>query len=483
MISLRQIFTAGLVSIGAWAAPSAGAQVFPFEKPDIVGEETVKPRVVPESDTQVRLSYAPVVKETAPAVVNVFTSRTVRARSNDFFDFMFGMQRAPRERMQSSLGSGVIVRSNGIIVTNAHVVKGADELKVVLNDRREFEAEIVAEDAEIDLAVLRINADGERLPTLALQENNDLEIGDIVLAIGNPFGVGQTVTSGIVSALGRTNVTDVSSFIQTDAAVNPGNSGGALVNLDGELIGVNTAIFSRSGGSNGIGFAIPAELVARAIDSALSEGRIVRPWLGARTSAVDSALAATLGLDRAKGAIISEIYPDGPADVAGLEERDVILSLAGTEINDGSGLRFKLATLRKGESATVKVWRDGRERNLRVRVDVPKETPERDERFLDGVHPLDGATVVNMSPALGEEIGVDPYVQGVMVLSVARRGAAQLNGIRPGDIIVSINEINTTTSRGVESLLSKETGEDGWSLAIDRGGRIYDVPIRYLPRG
>ena len=196
---------------------------------------------------------------------------------------MFGMQRAPRERVQNSLGSGVIVRSNGIIVTNAHVVNGADELKVVLNDRREFEAELIAQDEQIDLAVLRVNADGERLPTLFIQENNDLEVGDIVLAIGNPFGVGQTVTSGIISALGRTNVSDFSSFIQTDAAVNPGNSGGALVNLDGELIGVNTQIASRSGGSNGVGFAIPAELVARAVDSAISEGRIVRPWMGART--------------------------------------------------------------------------------------------------------------------------------------------------------------------------------------------------------
>ena len=227
------------------------------------------------------------VKQTAPAVVNVFTSRTVRARSrSSFFDEMFGFGRAPQERTQSSLGSGVIVRESGIIVTNAHVVKGADELKIVLNDRREFPAEVIAQDEEIDVAVLKIDTKGERLPSLSIQSDGDLEIGDIVLAIGNPFGVGQTVTSGIVSALGRTNVTDVSSFIQTDAAVNPGNSGGALVNLTGELIGVNTAIFSRSGGSNGIGFAIPAELVARAVDSAISEGRIVRPWIGARTDAV-----------------------------------------------------------------------------------------------------------------------------------------------------------------------------------------------------
>jgi len=262
-------------------------------------------RVTPTSQAQVQLSYSPVVKQTAPAVVNIFTSRTVktRVRTSSFFDQMFGMQRAPRDRVESSLGSGVIVRGNGIIVTNAHVVKGADELKVVLNDRREFEAEIIAQDEETDLAVLRIDTKGEIMPTLRVGSGNAPEVGDIVLAIGNPFGVGQTVTSGIISALGRTNVSDISSAIQTDAAVNPGNSGGALVNLHGELIGVNTAIFSRSGGSNGIGFAIPAELVERSIDSALSEGRIVRPWIGAKTNGVDATMAAALGLDRAKGAV------------------------------------------------------------------------------------------------------------------------------------------------------------------------------------
>ena len=469
-----------VMAIGAVASAPFWAPASAQESILIVPENDM--RVVPSSRAEVQLSYAPVVKETAPAVVNVFTSRTVRARSRgDFFDFMFGMQRAPQERMQNSLGSGVIVRDNGVIVTNAHVVKGADELRVVLNDRREFEAKVIAEDAEIDLAVLKVDAGSERLPRLKMEDDGDVEIGDIVLAIGNPFGVGQTVTSGIVSALGRTNVTDVSSFIQTDAAVNPGNSGGALVNLDGELIGVNTAIFSRSGGSNGIGFAIPAELVARAVDSAISEGRIVRPWLGARTNAVDSALAATLGLDRAQGAIVSEIYPGGPADKAGLQERDVVLSLAGTDIHDESGLRFKLATLKLGETAPARVWRDGRERTIRVRAELPKELPARDERFLDGYHPLDGATVVNLSPALAEEIGADMYMQGVMILSLARQSAARYNGLRAGDIIVDVNMDEIRSTQQLDQMLRTEAGED-WELSIDRGGRIYDVPIRYLPR-
>lgn len=441
-------------------------------------------RVVPESQLQVQLSYAPVVKQTAPAVVNVYTTRTVRTRSGaDFFERMFGMQRAPQERVESSLGSGVIVRSNGIVVTNAHVVKGADELKVVLNDRREFPAEIVAQDEEIDVAVLKIETNGERLPALAIQsQSNDLEIGDIVLAIGNPFGVGQTVTSGIVSALGRTNVTDLSSFIQTDAAVNPGNSGGALVDLSGELVGVNTAIFSRSGGSNGIGFAIPSELVSRAVDSALSEGRIVRPWIGARTNAVDATMASALGLDRSKGAVINEILPKGPADRAGLEKGDVILSVDGTPINDDSGLRFKLATLRKGQDATIRYFREGSERTVRVKTDIPQESPERDERKIEGMNPFDGATIVNMSPALGEELGFDPFISGVMVLKIERGSAANYNRLRPGDFLMGLNDTEITSTRQFETLLDTVEPDEGWNLSIDRNGRIGILPTRYLPR-
>ena len=439
-------------------------------------------RVVPSSQAQVQLSYSPVVKQTAPAVVNIFTSRTVQTRSrSSFFDQMFGMQRAPRERVESSLGSGVIVRGNGIIVTNAHVVKGADELKVVLNDRREFEAEVVAQDEETDLAVLRIDTNGEIMPSLRVGAASEPEIGDIVLAIGNPFGVGQTVTSGIISALGRTNVSDISSAIQTDAAVNPGNSGGALVNLQGELIGVNTAIFSRSGGSNGIGFAIPAELVERAIESALSEGRIVRPWIGARTNSVDATMASALGLDRAKGAVINELLDKGPADKAGLDKGDVILSVDGTDINDDSGLRFKLATLKPRETVDVVYIRDGKNRTARVRVDTPQETPSRDERDLEGIHPFNGATTVNMSPALGEELGFDPYLEGVMILKVRRGSAANYNRLRPGDLILNINDTEITSSRQLESILLSEPVDVVWDVQIDRDGRIGALPIRYLP--
>lgn len=441
-------------------------------------------RQIPTSQMEVQLSYAPVVAETAPAVVNIFTSRTVQRRQstgNDFFDRMFGMGRAPQERVENSLGSGVIVRSNGTVVTNAHVIRGADELRVVLNDRREFDATVIAQDEDLDIAVLQFDTNGEQLPTLRLQQDGDREIGDIVLAIGNPFGVGQTVTSGIISALGRTNVSNSSSFIQTDAAVNPGNSGGALVNLSGELIGVNTAIFSRSGGSNGIGFAIPAELVGRAVDSALSTGEIVRPWIGARTDAVDATMAAALGLDRARGAVINELLDGGPAYEAGLRKGDVILSVGGTDVNDDSGLRFTLATMRSGERTPIAYVREGRERTATVKIDIPQESPARDERELLGVHPLDGATVVNMSPALGDELGFDPYLNGVMVLSVQRRSAANYNRLRPGDFILSVNDRIVDSSRELKRTLDSEEGSEIWEVQIERQGRIGLLPIRAIP--
>ena len=448
--------------------------------PKTVASQTITDTnvMVPESAAQMRMSFAPVVKDTAPAVVNVYTSRTVRQQVDPFFSF-FG-QGMERERTQRSLGSGVIVRSNGVIVTNAHVVKGADELKIVLSDRREFDAKIVAEDKDSDLAVLQIDTKGERLPTLAIDSSNSLEVGDIVLAIGNPFGVGQTVTSGIVSAVGRTQVSDLASFIQTDAAVNPGNSGGALVDMRGQLVGVNTAIFSRSGGSNGIGFAIPGELVQRAVESSLSDGKIVRPWIGARTEGVNSVMAEALGLDRPQGAIVEELYPNGPGDKAGLERRDVILSVDGTDIFDDSGLRFKLATFTPGHRAKLKVWRDGKIRNLTVRADAPLESPKRNKLVLEGINPFDGLTVVNMSPALAEEMGFDPFATGVVVSGVSRQGlSARYARFRPGDIVLEVMGEEITGTDQLQTVLDEYDGERSWNLSIDRGGRISKSRIRF----
>ena len=460
-------FGAG-VSSPAQAQLSGSTQERPF----------TEQRVVPETAGQMQLSFAPIVKETAPAVVNVFTSRTVRQQVDPFFEQFFGGRMAPRERMQQSLGSGVIVRSNGVIVTNAHVVKGADTYRVELGDRREFEAELIALDEQSDIAVLQIDTKGERLPVLKFAAADDLEIGDLVLAIGNPFGVGQTVTSGIVSALARTNVTELSSFIQTDAAVNPGNSGGALVNMNGELIGVNTAIFSRSGGSNGIGFAIPAPLVARAVESAIREGQIVNPWIGARTQAVTSDMAEALGLDRPRGAIVGDIYPGGPAERAGLTKGDVILTVDGTEVNDESGLRFRIATLGRGHKARFEVWTGGRVITRSVTLDVPREDPPRDERTIENSSPFAGLVVVNMSPKLAEELDFDPFVTGAVISKVRRRSPASRH-FRPGDILLSVNGRSVKNSQDFEAI-AQTTPDDGlWEIELDRNGRIRSGSIRY----
>ncbi len=476
--SLWTALGAVIVSLGALGATqTAGSQA-------AFAPDPAPTKFVPANQTQMQMSFSPLVKQTAPAVVNVYSMRKVKRRANPFMDDpffsqFFGGSTAPKERMERSLGSGVIVRSSGVIVTNSHVVDGADELRIVLSDRREFDARIIAQDAQSDLAVLQIDTKGERLPVLPIAQSGGLEVGDLVLAIGNPFGVGQTVTSGIVSALGRTNVTDLSSFIQTDAAVNPGNSGGALVGMNGELVGVNTAIFSRSGGSNGIGFAIPAELVGRAVESAVKDGEIVRPWIGARTQAVSSDMALALGLDRPRGAIISDIYPGGPTDKAGLVKGDVILSVDETLINDDSGLRFKLATLAPGQRAKLRVFTDsGVEKTVTVKAALMEESPAPDAREIEGSNPFAGIVVVNMSPKLAETMDFDPYVQGVVISKVRSRSPAGRR-FRPGDILLEINGVKIKQSKDVARAIETGNASREWNISLDRAGRIQSGTVRY----
>jgi len=438
-------------------------------------------REVPDSRAQVQLSFAPVVREAAPAVVNVYSRRMIAQRNpfagDPFFERFFGPQRRQREAL--SLGSGVIVDPSGVIVTNNHVVRGAQELRVVLNDRREYEAELLLADERTDLAILKIEA-GEDLPVLPYNENGDPEVGDLVLAIGNPFGVGQTVTSGIVSATARTDVgiTDYAFFIQTDAAVNPGNSGGALVAMDGELIGVNTAIFSRSGGSNGIGFAIPVEMVKRVVDAALSGGELVRPWLGAKLQPVDGALAQSLGLERPRGAIVAEVFPGSAADEAGFERGDVVLEIDGAEINDEAAARFRFATRAVGETAQVSLLRDGEARTLRVQAAAPPGDEEGARVALQGAHPLSGAAVVQLSPAFNERYGIDAFESGVVIVEIGRRAPARFFGFRPGDRLIGVSGVEIETVDDLEAVLNDNEGARLWPMEIQRGGERDTVTIR-----
>ncbi len=415
-----------------------------------------------------RLSFAPVVKKAAPAVVNVFSRRVVRQQVDPFWQ-MFGV--TPREGVEQSLGSGVIVRSDGVLVTNHHVVEGGQEIMVVLSDRRQFAARVLLDDARADVAVLKIDPKGERLPVLAMDDTNDVQVGDLVLAIGNPFGVGQTVTNGIVSALSRTDVgiTDYSFFIQTDAAINPGNSGGALVDMNGDLIGLNTAILSRTGSSSGVGFAIPAVMVKQVVEAALGGGHaVVRPWLGVRGQVVTNEIASSIGLDRPEGVLIGDVYPGSAAERAGVRTGDVILAVDGQAVNDEAGLNYRVATRHPGDKVVLKVRHGAAASDIAVRVEPAPDTPARDERTIAGRNPLGGATVVNVSPAVAQELGVDPFAaRGVLVVRLADGGLAQNVGMRPGDVIKKINGRDIHTTAELPAALA--TGAGAWRVTIQRG--------------
>jgi serine protease Do len=448
---------------------------------------------VPTSRAQVQLSYAPLVKDAAPAVVNVFTSKTVRTRSvsplfNDpFFRRFFGdafrgvPQGSQKKKVQNSLGSGVIVEANGVIVTNHHVIEGADDIKIVLNDRREFEAKVLGSDERTDLAILKVDTEGAMLPTLPLGESDSLEVGDIVLAIGNPFGVGQTVTSGIVSALARTHVgiTDYSFFIQTDAAINPGNSGGALVDMNGKLVGVNSAIYSKGGGSNGIGFAIPVSMVRSVISGVSETGKVVRPWLGASGQALTQDLALSFKLPPPTGVWIDKIYTGGPAERAGLKRSDVILKMDDYEVNDPQALRFRLATRPLGSQTTLEVLRRGERLKLKFDILPPPETPKREETRIQGRNPFTGSVVVNMSPALNDELGWNTMSRGVAILKLRRGSTANRLGFRPGDQIVGLNGQDVQSVADLMRLLGKlENREGDWLVAIMRNGKRKELRFR-----
>lgn len=441
---------------------------------------------LPKSQREIQLSYAPLVKRAAPAVVNIYTKRVVQSRRSPFFNdpffkqffgdnvFRFG---APRKRVENSLGSGVIVRPEGIVITNHHVIKKADQIRVVLSDRRELEAKVILADEKTDLAVLRLQGVEGALPFLKLRDSDDLEVGDLVLAIGNPFGVGQTVTGGIVSALARAagGVSDFSFFIQTDAAINPGNSGGALITMDGHLVGVNTAIYSRSGGSQGIGFAIPANMVARIIDNAVHGAKVVRPWFGAAGQALTPDLMSSLGLKRPSGVLINEIYEGGPAARAGIKSGDVITNINKRDVAGPRELRFRIATLKVGGKAKLKLIRRGKSKTVSMPLEAAPEEPPRNVSTLQGQQPLSGATVANMSPALAEELSLDPMRRGVIVVGTARRSPARRIGLQPSDWILEINGAKVDLVKTLKGIV--DAGAAQWRITVQRKDRVFTAVI------
>ena len=430
-------------------------------------------KVAPQNPGEVRLSFAPVVKKARPAVVNVYASRVETMPRNPLFDdpiFRQFFGGDSDSRVSKSLGSGVIVDPSGLVVTNYHVIEGMTEVKVALSDKREFEAQIVLRDPRTDLAVLRL-AGAENFPVLELGDSDALEVGDFVIAIGNPFGVGQTVTQGIVSALARTQIgiSDLGFFIQTDAAINPGNSGGALVDLDGKLVGINSAIYSRSGGSMGIGFAIPVNMVRSVIAAALHGGATVkRPWLGATLQSLTKDIADNLGIDRPTGALVVTVAEKGPAAEAGLKRGDVITAVDGQSVDDAEGVGFRLAVKPLGGAAALSILRNGRALSLPLKLAAAPEIPPRDTLTIHSRSPFEGAEVMNMSPAVAEELSLEGALEGVVVASVGDDSTAAQVGVQKGDIVVAVNGQRIATTRDLEKACAERARS--WDLTIQRGG-------------
>ena len=430
---------------------------------------------VPQSMPQVQLTFAPIVKRVAPAVVNVYARSIVQAQVNPLFNDplfqrFFGVSPELRQRVQQSLGSGVIVRADGLILTNNHVIEGGTDIVVALADKREFKAKILLADSRMDLAVLKIDTHGERLPIVEFGDSDKLNVGDLVLAIGNPFGVGQTVTMGIVSALARTEVSasDYQFFIQTDAAINPGNSGGALVTTDGKLAGINSAIVSRTGESVGIGFAIPANMARRVVDSAYSGG-VKLPWIGADGQPVKGDIAASLGLPRPGGVVLKSVYPGGPAANAGLHVGDVILSLDGFSVDDMPSVRYRAATHKPGDVVKLAVLSGGKNFDANLTLALPPETPPREATTITGGNPMGGARVENLSPAAADDLQLEATAKGVAVVSTTPGTPSASYGFQPGDVVQSLNGVEIHRVGELVRALTSANGH--WDMVVIRGGR------------
>ena len=478
---LRRPQSPGAASLRTLLVAVGLAALFSSVAPAYAQTETV-----PTDRAQLSLSFAPIVRDSAPAVVNVYSRKVVKNRSvqwfsqNPLFKRFFGeggLGGSMRERVQNSLGSGVIVSEDGYVVTNHHVINGGTDIRVVLLDKREFEAEVVLNDERTDLTILKIENDGETLPFLEFTDSDELEVGDLVLAIGNPFGIGQTVTSGIISALARTDVgvSDYQFFIQTDAAINPGNSGGALVDMRGHVVGINTAIYSKSGGSHGVGFAIPANMVRFVVDSARQGSTVLRPWLGAQLQAVTSDIADSLGFDKPTGALVKQMHRRSPLNDAGIRIGDVLLSIDERQISAPEEFTYRFATQRVGSKVEVAYLRGGEQRTVEITLAVPPDDPPSNPTLLSGnQNPFAGAVIANLSPALADELRLTSYDEGVIIVRL-RRGNARRLGFKPGDIILSVARREITSVDDMKSVT--RNARSVWEISIKRGDRIINTNI------
>jgi serine protease Do len=419
-------------------------------------------------------------KRAAPAVVSVIASKTIRFSAEDLEPFwdLFGGLDLPREYRQRGIGSGVVVSSDGYILTNAHVVDQAASIRVLFADRREFKARLTGADTGTDVALLKIEAAG--LPYLDLADSSIAQVGDIVLAIGNPFGIGETVTMGIVSALGRRGVVDperYEDFIQTDAAINPGNSGGALITARGELIGINTAILTRSGGYQGIGFAIPSNVARHTMTQILKHGRVIRGWLGVSLQPVTAAVARAFGLKDPAGVLVSAVTPGSPAANAGIARGDIILELNGQRIADPADLRMKVASTAPQSSVTLRLFREGRERTVRVILgELPRQTAPAPPAEEEVPAAIDGVQLEQMTPRIARQLRLPANTTGVVVAEIEQDSPAAEAGLRLGDVIVEVDRKPATSVQEVERAL-KNRGSRPVVLLVNRSGETLYIVI------
>ena len=437
---------------------------------------------VPQTRSEISLGFAPLVRDAAPAVVNIY-AKVVRETqvsafaSDPFFSDFFNGLGVQRPSVQNSLGSGVILSPDGIVVSNYHVVGMATEIRVVLSDRREYQARVLLADQDSDLAILQLDA-AEGLPHLELRDSDSVEVGELVLAIGNPFGVGQTVTSGIVSGLARSGALTGNArgyFLQTDAAINPGNSGGALIDVNGDLIGINTAILSQSGGSNGIGFAIPANLVSEFVSQARrGQAMFLRPWAGMAGQPVDQSLAETLNMARPYGMVITDLHHRSPFAISGLLVGDVITEVDGQDVNSPSEMIFRMSTVGIGKTAEIRYLRDGMLRDAGVNLIAPPNDPPADQKTLTDRTALPGLTIARVNPAVIVEWGLPLGADGALVVDPGNFGTRA--GLRQGDVILRINgaEVRSADEVAVELV------NPGVNVQLDviRQGRQFDIRFR-----
>jgi serine protease Do len=434
--------------------------------------------------TEMSEGLADVAGAVIPSVVNISTTKTVKQENpmypffeDPFFRRFFGQGQPEgggryQEFKERSLGSGVIVSRDGYIVTNNHVVEGADEIKVTLSDKRDFKGKVVGSDPRSDVAVIRIEAKG--LPAVAWADSDKLRPGEMVMAVGSPFGLSRTVTAGIISAVGRANIgiADYEDFIQTDAAINPGNSGGALVNMKGELVGISTAIFSKSGGYQGIGFAVPSNMVRQVMDSLIKTGKVVRGWLGVSVQDLTPQLARRFGVGEAGGALVSEVMKGSPAEKAGLKPGDVVVAVNGKNVTDSGHLRNTIATVKVGAKVTLDIIRDKKKVPVEVLIG---ELPKKAEAAAGGETAetesvLSGVSVDDLTPDMLEKLGLEKGTKGVVVMSVDSGSAADEAGLSRGDVIVTVNNKAVRDAREYDQVVSKLKKDEPVLLRVNRQG-------------